>query len=62
MKTLKWNLGIFIIRIGYNIRGRKADANDKSHWLKWHIGKWILKQGYNLRGNIPQKRLKWNHV
>ena len=48
MKTLKWNLGIFIIRIGYIIRDK--------------CGKPIIRIGYKLRGDIPQKTWKWNHI
>ncbi len=62
MEKLKWNLGIIVIRIGYNIRGRKADINNKSHWLRWYPGVWILKKGYSLRGQTPQGTWKWNHI
>ena len=51
MKTIKWNIGIFIIRIGYRIR-RKYLA----------IGKPIVKYGYKFRGDIPMKTWKYNHV
>ena len=51
MKSIKWNIGIFIIRIGYLIRKHQ-----------WNIGRFILRIGYNLRGEIPQKTWKGNHV
>ena len=62
MKQLRWNMGIIVIRLGYNIRGRKADANNKSPWYRWHIGRFILGKGYKLRGDCPKKTWKWNHI
>ncbi len=51
MKTIKWNIGIFIICIGYRIRR-----------MYWVIGKSIVKFGYKFRNDIPMKTWKYNHV
>ena len=48
MKTLKWNIGLLIIRVGYKIRGQ----NEINPPFKKHeaIGRIILQFGYWLRG------------
>lgn len=60
MKTLNWNLGLIVIRIGYKIRG----ANEINPPFKTHeaIGRRILQFGYWLRGEIPMKTWKRNHI
>lgn len=60
MKTLLWNLGIAIIRIGYIVRNN--DFKPSRFSLRWHLGVLILKVGYLVRGNIPQRTWKNNHV
>ena len=60
MKTLRWNIGIMVIRLGYKIRGgQQIDPPFKIHEK---IGRVILIMGYSLRGAIPQKTWKWNHI
>lgn len=56
MKTINWNLGLAIIKIGYKIR--KYDLQPKKFNFRWLAGVFILKLGYGLRGNVPQKN--WN--
>jgi len=58
MKTLKWNIGIIIIKIGYSIRKYQKLPNKFN--IRWEIGKIILRFGYTLRGEIPQKT--WNEI
>jgi hypothetical protein len=53
MKTLFWNLGIAIIRIGYIIR-------DKRKWIT--VGQFILGVGYKIRGEVPQRTWKGNTI
>lgn len=56
MKTLNWNLGVFLIRIGYIIRRYQTQPNQIS--LRWIIGVFILKYAYKIRGQIPQRTWK----
>lgn len=51
MKTIKWNIGIIVIRFGYFVRK-----------YQWETGKSIIRFGYKLRGDIPMKTWKGNHV
>lgn len=60
MKTIKWNIGIFVIRIGY--LSRLYDFKPLNFSIRWEIGKLILNLGYALRGDIPQKMWKGNHI
>ena len=60
MKTLKWNIGIFIIRIGYIIRGH--DGIYPPYNRRELIGREILRFGYWLRGEIPMKTWRGNHI
>lgn len=60
MKTLKWNIGIFIIRVGYKIRGAKEI--NPPYKMHEKIGRWILQFGYYLRGEIPKKTWNGNHI
>ena len=53
MKTLRWNLGIAIIRIGYIVRDR---------WKHLALGRFILSIGYGIRGEVPQKTWKGNRI
>jgi len=62
MKTLRWNIGILFIRIGYNIRGRNGKETLDKSVIRWRIGKFILGCGYNFRDQIPQRTWKWNHI
>jgi len=57
IKTLNWNLGLLIIRIGYLIRGEK-EINPP---FKLHesVGRRVLQFGYWLRGQIPMKTFCW---
>lgn len=59
VKALRWNIGIFIIRIGYLIR---YDHNPGKFSLRWFVGLWLVEFGYRLRGNVPQKTWKNNHI
>ena len=56
MKTLNWNLGIIIIRIGYKIRGEQR--SERTFKIHEAIGRAILQFGYWLRGEIPMKTWK----
>lgn len=60
MKTLFWNLGIILIRLGYSIR--KYQFEPVKFNFRWNTGVQILRFGYTLRGDIPMKTWKWNHV
>ena len=60
VKEVKWNIGIFIIRIGYLIRG--VNATSEPYTTCQSIGVYILKNGYLLRGDIPQRTWKYNHI
>ena len=60
MKTLKWNVGIMILNLGYKIRGSKATQSP--YKLNESIGCRILQFGYWLRGDIPMRTWKWNHI
>ena len=58
MLTLKWNIGIFIIRIGYFIIRIGYQIRKRV----WFVGEAILKLGYSIRGDIPMKTWKKNHI
>ena len=58
--TIKWNLGIIIIRFGYFVR--KYQYEPKRYNLRWEFGVNILKVGYDLRGQLPMRTWKYNHV
>lgn len=60
MKTLKWNIGILILNLGYKIRFHQQEP--KSFNIRWNIGVFVLKMGYKLRGDIPNKTWKWVHI
>lgn len=60
MKTLKWNLGILLIRFAYFIR--KHQHQPKGFNLRWLIGVKTLKAAYLLRGETPMLTYRWNHV
>lgn len=53
MKTLKWNLDILVIRIGYSIRGE--NEINPPFTKREAIGRVIVQFGYWLRGNMPMK-------
>ena len=60
MKTLNWNIGLLIIRLGYKIRGSAGiDRPFKTHEA---IGRRILQFGYWLRGETPMKTWFNNHI
>lgn len=58
MKRLRWNLGVLIINIGYQVRKHQSKPDKPS--VRWGLGRLILKAGYSLRGEIPQKRYTRN--
>ena len=60
MGKVKWNLGIMVLNVGYQIR--KYQKQPLCFSLRWNIGKWVLRKGYLVRGEIPQKTWKWNHI
>ena len=60
MKTLRWNLGILIINLGYKVRYYQREPNKFS--MRWNVGKFILHIGYKFRGDIPQRRWKGVHI
>lgn len=60
MKTIKWNFGIAIIRIGYI--ARKHQWKPKHFSVRWLVGVFILKLGYALRGEVPMRRWSRNHI
>lgn len=53
MKTLKWNVGIAVIRVGYIVRDK---------WRIVRIGRFILRIGYGIRGEVPMKTWRGNHI
>lgn len=59
MKTLKWNIGIALIRFGYFVR--KHQYQPKGFNIRWLVGVQILKIAYALRGELPMLTYKWNH-
>jgi len=61
MKTLRWNLGILVIRFGYFVRKYQWQPTNFVSF-RWFIGVFILMIGYALRGGIPMKTWKWNHI
>ena len=60
IQTVKYNLGILIIRFGYHFR--KYQTLPKDHLWRWNIGVFILKYGYKLRGSVPYKLWSGNHI
>jgi len=60
MKTLNWNSGVLIIRLGYHVRKHQEKPNYNS--IRWAFGRIVLMFGYLLRGEIPMKRWEINHV
>jgi hypothetical protein len=57
MKTLFWNIGILLIRLGYIVRdgGKGHTYNMQKSNLRWHVGKTILGIGYWIRGEVPKR-------
>lgn len=51
-KTLKWNLGLLIIRLGYKLRG--SICPDNPNYIE-KFGKFLVGYGHNFRGQIPMK-------
>lgn len=43
MKTIRWNIGLMIIKLGYEARK-----------LSWSL-RFLLTIGYFIRGEVPQK-------
>lgn len=62
MKKLKWNLGIWFIRIGYKIRDPKGRfiVDLKPYSFRVILGKLFLRFGFSIRGEVPRKLYKWN--
>lgn len=53
MKTLRWNLGIMVIHLGYWVRGE--NEINPPFTKREAIGRVIVQFGYWLRGQTPMK-------